>query len=127
MIAAAVEREIRELLAEGTVSQRKIAQRLGVSRGTVNAIACGRRPDYAARRREPPSGWIPPSGLPTRCPGCGGLVQMPCLACHVRAIMRRQRSVDMRAYSVSSSSKTPAISREPCNTRTTSMPDSIGR
>ncbi|HUT12123.1 MAG TPA: winged helix-turn-helix transcriptional regulator [Thermoguttaceae bacterium] len=90
MIGAAVEREIRALLVEGSVSQRKIAQRLGVSRGTVNAIACDRRPDYAAQRQEPPTDWIPPNGLPARCPGCGGLVQMPCLACHIRAIMRRR-------------------------------------
>jgi len=104
MIAPTVEQEIRALLAEGQISQRKIAQRLGVSRGTVNAIACGRRPDYTARRRESPTDFTPPSGLPARCPTCGGLVQMPCLACHVRAMIRSERSAEVRDYTISSSS-----------------------
>lgn len=90
MIAPDVVSRIRELLRGGRVSQRKIAQQVGVSRGTVNAIACGRRPDYTARRDD--NGWEVPaaSGPSMRCPGCGGLVRMPCLACRVRA-MRRQR------------------------------------
>ena len=90
MIASAVVSEIRDLLAEGALSQRRIAQRLGVSRGTVNAIARGRRPDYDSRRRGPAAdGFMAPGGLPQRCPGCGGMVQMPCLLCHVRAVKRR--------------------------------------
>lgn len=89
MIAPAVVREIRDLLAGGGLSQRKIAQRVGVSRGTVNAIARGKRPDYLPRR-QPADGLIPPSGPPRRCPGCGGMVQMPCLVCHLRAIKRRR-------------------------------------
>ena len=93
MIAAPVTEEIRRLLAEGRLSQRKIAQRLGVSRGTVNAIAHGKRPDYAPLR--PPAhdddGFITPQGLFQRCPRCGGKVQMPCLACYVREAMRRGR------------------------------------
>ena len=87
MIAPGVIAEIRGLLSAGTLSQRKIAARVRVSRGTVNAIALGRRPDYPPRR--PDNGFPAPSGAHMRCPGCGGLVQMPCLLCYVRALKRR--------------------------------------
>ncbi len=43
MITATVVDEIRRMLREGRLSQRKIAVRIGVSRGTVNAIALGKR------------------------------------------------------------------------------------
>ena len=96
MIADAVVSEIRDLLLSGGLSQRKIAQRLGVSRGSVCAIAGGKRPDYAHRRR-PDNAFAPPSGMPVRCPGCGGMVQTPCLLCHVRAIKSR-RSGRVKPY-----------------------------
>jgi len=86
MIAGAVVSEIRDLLAAGTLSQRKIAQLVGVSRGTVNAIARGRRPTHAARRSQRADGFIMPHGRPQRCPGCGGMVYMPCLLCYVRSV-----------------------------------------
>lgn len=89
MIAPSVVAEVRRLLAEGRLSQRTIARRTGVSRGTVGAIATGRRPDYDARRRAAGSDYTPPAGKPVRCPGCGALVQMPCLACQLR--QRRPR------------------------------------
>lgn len=86
MIAPSVVEEIKRLLAEGRLSQRKIAQNLGVSRGTVNAIALGKRtersPECRGREDEIP----PPEGPVERCPTCGGMVHVPCLACRVRAI-----------------------------------------
>ena len=85
MIAQSVVNEIRDLLAVGELSQRNIARRLGVSRGTVNAIARGKRPDYRPPRRGDDD-FVPPSGIPKRCPGCGGMVQTPCLLCRVRGI-----------------------------------------
>jgi len=87
MIARALVEEVRRMLVEGRLSQRKIAQTMGVSRGTVNAIARGRRRDTSVRRRnyEEDDGFTPPTGMPTRCPGCGGLTQMPCLLCYIRA------------------------------------------
>jgi len=88
VIAQAVVLEIRHLLDEGAISQRKIARRLGVSRGTVNAIAQGKRPDGLGRR-DVSDDFLPPVGPPRRCPGCGGLVLMPCLLCHVRAMRRK--------------------------------------
>jgi len=85
MIATTVVDEIRRLLRQGGLSQRKIASRIGVSRGTVNAIALGKRADFPPRWRREDDGFIPPAGMPVRCPGCGGMVQMPCLLCYIRA------------------------------------------
>ena len=85
MIASPVVAEIKRLLSDRELSQRKIALRMGVSRGTVGSIASGKRPDYEARRRTRKDSFIAPTGPPVRCPGCGGMARMPCLACHVRA------------------------------------------
>jgi hypothetical protein len=85
---------IRNMLAEGVLSQRKIAEHVGVSRGTVGAIALGRRPDHEDRRQACPGdsaaadAFSSPSRPPQRCPECGGMVEMPCLACRVRGLMR---------------------------------------
>jgi hypothetical protein len=97
MIADNVVQQIRQLLAQGELSQRKIARVVGVSRGTVSAIALGRRPDYpsggAPYRRDPAQAetllWGP--GPMQRCPGCGGMVYMPCLACRIRAMKDEAR------------------------------------
>ncbi|HZZ27146.1 MAG TPA: helix-turn-helix domain-containing protein [Pirellulales bacterium] len=82
--------EIRLLLAKGTVSQRQIARELGISRGTVGAIAAGKRPNYSIK--------IPDEGIdrmvmPTRCRGCGGLVRAPCRLCRIRALIARERAL----------------------------------
>ncbi len=82
--------EIKRLLGDGRLSQRRIALLLDVSRGTVSAIARGERTDYGALRRKRNQGFIPPSGPLRRCPGCGGKVSMPCLACHLRAIAKNR-------------------------------------
>jgi hypothetical protein len=85
MLSTEVVNRIEDLLRSGKLSQRMIARRLKVSRGTVLAIARGRRPDYA--RRATPKDEVPsPAGSPKRCPGCGGLVQMPCLLCYIRRL-----------------------------------------
>jgi hypothetical protein len=83
MLSPAKVEEVRRLLARGNVSQRKIARLLDVSRGSVNAIASGKRPDYPVK--EPDEDdlrcWLPP----VRCSGCGGMVYAPCRLCRVRA------------------------------------------
>ena len=84
MIAPEIINEIRRLLAEDMLSHRKIAALAGVSRGTVGAIAAGKRPDYDALLQDIDDGLDEPAGPPTRCPGCGGLVYMPCVLCAVR-------------------------------------------
>jgi DNA-binding XRE family transcriptional regulator len=91
MIAPSVVHEIKRLLAEGKYSQRRIARITGVSRGTVGAIASGKRPDYETRARDPELELEQPTGPPRRCPGCGGLVYLPCRLCHVRKLVAEAR------------------------------------
>ncbi len=85
MLAQEVVRRVERLLAEGQLSQRKIARLVGISRGTVGAIAGGRRPDYEALRRRRQQREAPrPTGPPRRCPTCGAMVTSACLACELR-------------------------------------------
>ena len=79
--------EVRRLLNDGCLSQRSIALSLGISRGTVHAIAAGKRPER--RTGQGSAGFFSPAGIPKRCPTCGGMVQMPCLLCHVRRLRNR--------------------------------------
>lgn len=81
--------EIRRLLASGNYSQRQVARITGVSRGTVGAIASGRRPDYPLN--EPEEDEYPTNSPPVRCSGCGGWVYAPCRLCRVRARAQQQR------------------------------------
>lgn len=86
--------EVRRLLAEGKQSQRQIARLVGVSRGTVGAIALGRRHDRPTEPIEEETLW---EGPPTRCPECGAMVYMPCVLCRVRKKLgKRRRVVDCR-------------------------------
>jgi hypothetical protein len=83
MIQIEVANEIGRLLSEGALSQRQIARKLRVSRGTVNAIATGRRRLYdvgAVDDRGPQS-----ESDSARCPTCGYRVYAPCLVCSTRA------------------------------------------
>jgi hypothetical protein len=84
MIAPEMVQRIERLLAEGKLGQREIAKVTGVSRGTVGAIATGRRPDYEELRRRRQEQQPERTGPPRRCPDCGALVLMPCLACALR-------------------------------------------
>ena len=86
MIAPSVVQEVKRLLAEGNLSQRKIARMTGISRGTVGAIAGGKRQDYVALPRAAGDDPAQPTGPPQRCPGCGGMVYMPCRLCQARAL-----------------------------------------
>ena len=82
MIAASIVQEIRRLLEEKHLSQRKIASLTGVSRHTVRKIANGQHLDYLEHRRE--EEWPEISGPLERCSSCGGRVYMPCRLCMVR-------------------------------------------
>ncbi len=89
MIAPQIIDQIRQLLAEGQLSHRQIAAISGVSRGTVVAVSSGRR---VQRQPALPRQYLPnlePSEPPERCPGCGGMVYLPCRLCQGRA--RRAR------------------------------------
>ncbi len=92
MLAMGIVQEVKRLLAEGMLSQRKIAKAVGVSRGTISAIAAGRRPDYAARRRERANA-MELLGPIDRCPTCGGRVYMPCRLCRVRRVQVGEATV----------------------------------
>jgi hypothetical protein len=91
MVSQGVVDEILRLLADGQLSQRKISRAVGVSRGTIGAIAKGHRP----RIRTTEDRWGDPKrplGPPRRCGGCGGLVYMPCLLCRVRKLKADERA-----------------------------------
>ena len=92
MLALSVVEEIDRLLKEGRLSQRKIARQLGVSRGTVSAIARGDRALFGktaqADEREGE-----PLGPPARCPQCGFLVYIPCLVCRTREYRAGRRAL----------------------------------
>lgn len=83
MLPTSLVLEIDRLLKEGRLSHRQIALRLGVSRGTISAIAQGRRGLYGKdpidKRRA-----RTPSSAPIRCPDCGHRVYLPCLVCITR-------------------------------------------
>ena len=83
MIGPAVIEEIERLLAEGDLSQRQIAKVMKVSRGTVGAVAVGKRRPYYPRPEDPDE---QSTGPVRRCPGCGGMATMPCRACRILEI-----------------------------------------
>ncbi len=74
--------QIQAFLDAAQWSQREIARRLGVSRGTVNAVANGHRTQRAARHEDDYAFLF--EGPAVRCSGCGGKVYAPCLLCHIR-------------------------------------------
>lgn len=78
--------ETKRLLALGTISQRKVATRVGISRGSVGNIFHGRRRDA------PDPGELNPDEVvfypATRCTGCGGKIHItPCRLCKARAVL----------------------------------------
>ncbi len=91
MLPLAVVEEIRRHLNEGRLSQRKIAAKLGISRGTVGAIASGRRGVYG-RESDHSDPLLPDMELlAERCSSCGGMVHKPCVLCQARTYRRRQK------------------------------------
>ena len=80
MIENNVIRQIQELLSDGSISQREIGRRLGISNTTVSRVFQAKRKTY----REPSENVIEePEGPVVRCPTCGGRTQMPCVYCRV--------------------------------------------
>ena len=83
MIGPDVIETIQRLLAEDDLSQREIAKTVKASRGTVAAVASGKRRPYYPRPEDMNE---EPAGPVRRCPGCGGMATMPCRACRVREL-----------------------------------------
>ncbi|HEX4413419.1 MAG TPA: hypothetical protein VH107_07295 [Lacipirellulaceae bacterium] len=86
--------EIHRLILAGELSQREIATHLEVSRGTVGAIASGRR---SLAGREPRRTYSPltPTMPPVRCQRCGYRVYLPCIICRVREHRARQQMLHL--------------------------------
>ena len=97
MLPLVVVEEIRRLLEEGQLSQRKIAAKLRVSRGTVGAIANGRRGIYGSEPDPEKPDFCSLDLPPERCRGCGAMVYMPCVLCRARRYSERQH--DLRELS----------------------------
>ncbi len=83
--------EVKYLLTQPGLSQRRIAVLAKVSRASVSAIASGRRPDYSLRTNPDDEEEDIPQGPVERCPSCGGRVYMPCRLCRVRSIKAQER------------------------------------
>jgi hypothetical protein len=95
MLTTAVVQEIDRLIREGELSQRQIAARLCVGRGTISAIASGRRGLYG---KDPRALHLPVrTSRPIRCPQCGYRVYLPCLICRVREHQSRQLILQLLA------------------------------
>lgn len=91
MLPLAVVKEVRRLLDEGEMSQRGIARKLSISRGTVGAIASGRRGIYGREPKSQESTLCCLDLPPERCTGCGAMVYKPCVLCQARQYRARQK------------------------------------
>jgi hypothetical protein len=93
MLSLVMVEEIQRLLEEGRLSQRKIATTLGVSRGTVGAIASGKRGIYGSEPDPENPDLLSLDLPPERCSGCGAMVYIPCVLCLARKYIRRRRDL----------------------------------
>ena len=107
MIAEEKIREAELMLARGKLSQRKIAEITGLSRGMVGLIAGGKRKIQVKTvdLNMPPE----PKGPPVRCPGCGAMAQMPCVLCHLKKLAADNNPIMQSSNIVQSS---PAMTNE---------------
>jgi predicted XRE-type DNA-binding protein len=87
MLPLTIVEEVCRLLEEDELSQRQIAARLGISRGTVNAIALGKRGVFGRESDMLGAELVRRDCSPVRCPGCKALVYMPCVLCRTRAYL----------------------------------------
>jgi hypothetical protein len=108
MLSAALVLEIRRLLDEGRLSQRAIARKLSVSRGTVGNIASGRRGLHGGDEDREQIGDEPPA-VARRCGGCGGLVYEPCLLCRAREFRRRAEEIRQLARKAAAPSRPRSV------------------
>ena len=91
MLDVSVIDEVARLIREGRLSQRRIAKKLGISRGIVGAVANGTRSLFGmhANKENAESVEQTTSRLPERCPGCGGRVLLPCVYCRAQAYLQQ--------------------------------------
>lgn len=96
----AQKRRIVFRLVDRGVSYRETARRTGCHRNTVYRLIKQRAErrrtgKVTCRRQGPPLGEEPADDL-VRCPGCGALVLLPCVACAATAELSRRRAVATR-------------------------------
>jgi hypothetical protein len=84
MIAEHLVEQVERLLTKDKLSHRRIASITGVSRGTIAAIASGKRRIQPKTSRFWDEEPLVPDVPPQRCPECGGMVYMPCRLCRAR-------------------------------------------
>lgn len=78
-------REVMQWLDSGLHSQRSISRMTGVSRAVVQRIASGKRKEAETPvKAEWEVDWNERSF--ERCPRCGALVRVPCMACIIREV-----------------------------------------
>ena len=88
MIATAIVAEVESLLCEADLTYRNIAERTGISHGSVSLIARGRRPSHLLYRGGDDD-LSAPCGPKARCPSCGAMIYLPCRSCRLRAVLER--------------------------------------
>ena len=103
MLSLVMIEKIEWLLRSADLSQRQVAMRLGVSRGSVAAIARGKRSakqqrsasalQIASKDQHAPQIVPDFDAVPVRCPSCGCRVYLPCLVCHLRKMERDRRAI----------------------------------
>jgi hypothetical protein len=101
MLAKSLVDQIDHLLREGGLSQRAIARRLGVARGTIAAIASGRRGLHGRESETNDADTLAPLAPAERCRRCGHRVYLPCLVCRNRDYRARHRAGSPIATGVS--------------------------
>lgn len=84
--------QAERLLADGKLSQRKIAAIVGIGRATVSAIVAGKRSSATNDERGGTLDNGPP-GPVERCRGCGGMVYTPCRLCRVRKVKAHEEAL----------------------------------
>jgi hypothetical protein len=88
MITPAIVAEVERLLCEADLTYREIAERTGISHGSVSLIARGKRPSRLLSGGGDDD-LSEACGPKARCPSCGAMVYSPCRLCRLRAVLER--------------------------------------
>ena len=78
--------EVRRLLSTSVLSYNAIASKLGVGRNLVGRISRGKHRCVEIKKKP-----VEHVGPIERCPGCGVMVEMPCLECRMASIKERDK------------------------------------
>lgn len=77
--SAPLKLKVMEMIADG-ISSNAIARQTGVSKGVVSKVRRG----LIWTVRDDPIEEVLSSGETGRCPGCGHMVWLPCVACNMK-------------------------------------------